>query len=212
MKAKWRRIVLLSVLMPFTSLTTRAYDVRLNITGVLTSVGYYYNGPSPEPAPPANPFSVGDIAQWNLAYNLDLLPGAGNTSTDATYANAYYPGKDIFLEANLDGWEINGYPLILYVNNDSINSISVDCFSADDSHVGLTLNDSTGTALGGSDALPTSLSIADWDSSSFVLATPELGQTWVWYAMGTFPVPEASTLVLAGLGGFVVMLIVRRRR
>lgn len=212
MSVKWGRMILLSVLMAFTSLTMRAYDVSLNITGVVTSVGYYYNGPSPEPDPPANPFSVGDIAQWNLSYNMDLLPGAGNTSTDATYANDYFPGKDIFLGASLDGIAVNGYPLLISVNNGSTSSVSVGYSSPDDSYLRLTLEDSTGTALGGSDALPTSLNMADWDSSSFYLATPGLGQSWVWYAMGSFAVPEPSAVALAGLGGCGVLLMVGRRK
>jgi hypothetical protein len=226
MKSNIGKLSLLVVLVSFISLSAMAYDVIFTFSGIVTGVSSYYEGNPTTETPPSSPFSVGDIAQWNLSYNMDLLPGAGNTSTEATYANAYYPAKDIFLGASLDGIQVNGYPLLLFVNNDSINSISTQAYIGiiNEGVLGITLNDSTGTALGGSDALPTSLSISDWDSSAFSFVTPASSQTQMWQYVATgvllVPqvsisvvfVPEPSTLALDGLGGFVVMLIVRRRK
>lgn len=226
MKSKVGKLFLLAVLVSFISLSARAYDVIFTFSAIVTGVSAYYEGNPATETPPASPFSVGDIAQWNLSYNMDLLPGAGDTSTDATYANAYYPGKDIFLGASLDGVQMNGYPLLLFVDNDSINSISTQAYigAINEGVLGITLNDSRGTALGGSDALPASLSISEWTDGSFSFVTPASSQTqmWQYVATGVLLVPQASisvvfipepsTLALAGLGGFLVILIVHRRK
>ena len=226
MKSNVGKLSLLVVLVSFICLPARAYDVIFTFSGIVTDVSSYYEGNPNTETPPASPFSVGDIAQWNLSYNMDLLPGAGNTRTDATYANAYYPGIDIFLGANLDGIQMNGYPLLLFVNNDSVNSISTQAYigAINEGVLSITLNDSRGTALGGSDALPASLSISEWTDGSFSFVTPASSQTLMWQYVATGAllvpqtsisvvfVPEPSTLALSGLGGFVVILILRRRK
>lgn len=200
-------VTLLSLAFTITQ-SARAYDVTFNFTGVATNV----TGSGPSLLAP----QVGDVINFSLHYNLsfpDLNPDPS--------VGIYKMGANCaILDATLHGTQMSSlaYEDFIAITNSSSDHFFAECELDSDGYLGITLNDSTGTALS-SDALPTSWTLTDWDGGSFSLTTSSkysLGQG-LWSVSGVIPVPEPSfvpepgIMTLSGISAVALMMFRRSK-
>ena len=181
-----------------------AYDVEFSLTGVITNVTQLS---ITENCPPSLVPHIGDFFDISLHYNLSV-PDADPDPTIGFYQMNRY-SVSIF-DATLHGiiMESGGALDWIFITNSSSDQFYARCELGVDGYLGVTLNDNTGTALDG-DGLPTSFSLLDWDSASFIM-TPSSSYSQgegYWNIMGVIAVPEPTTTTLLGLGSLLLLMM-----
>jgi len=203
-----KTLALLALTLPTAAASATLYE--LTWTGTATTVD----------AEIASFFSVGDTVTGVVVYD--------DNATDAdVFGNVGdYAGESFLLTVNRQlgaDYVASSGPgeafVTLFDNLQSGDRISAGGFNLAGPDVngipansaGINLQDSTGTAIG-SPALPTSLSLGDWDTTTFSIGfegTVEADVRGTVTGLSVVEVPEPNSLALLGLGG---LLVARRRR